>query len=50
MRHDRRERFSRELRSLGGFHQVIVEGFNCDSTCLRHRVNVGANFNIVIPG
>ena len=38
-RRDRRERFSKELRSSGGFHEVIVEGFDCDSTCPR-RVNV----------
>src|SRR5437660_12492190 len=50
MRRDRRETFSRELRSSDRFHQVVVEGFDCDSTCLLHRVNVDANFNVVIPG
>src|SRR5206468_7467843 len=46
MRRGKRERFSRELRSSDRFHQVVVEGFNCDSTCPRRRVNVTANFNI----
>ena len=39
-RRDRRERFSKELCSSGRFHRVIVEGFDCDSTCPPRRVNV----------
>jgi hypothetical protein len=34
---------------LGRFHQVIVEGLDCDSTRPRRRVNVERKFNVVIP-
>src|SRR5258708_40297861 len=35
-----RERFCERLKSSGRFPEVIVEGFNCDSTCAERRVNV----------
>jgi hypothetical protein len=38
------------LRSWGSFLEVIVEGLDCDSTCLQRRVNVAAKIIIAIPG